>query len=90
MENPSLHPQRESYHGYKGRTRNLSRFCGTKPVIFKPGLSWIDPKLGDLIPCLGPFNVLSWFEYQLSETSDLRDILSARFAVISEQSSFGR
>ena len=67
----------------KGRTQNLSRFCGTKPVIFKPAISdsnevEIDPKLGDLILCLGPFNVLSWFEYWLSKTSDLRDTLSAR------------
>ena len=73
----------------------MSRFCGTKPVIFKPAISdsnevGLTPKLGDLIPCLGPFNVLSWFEYWLSKISDLRDILSARFAAISEHNSFGR
>ena len=67
----------------KGRTRNLSRFCGTKPVIFKPAVSdsnvvGMASNFGDLILCLGPFNVLSWFEYWLRKTSDLRDTLSAR------------
>ena len=45
---------------------------------------------GDLIPHLGHVDALSLFEDWLSETSDLRDVLSIRFAVISEQSSFGR
>ena len=79
----------------KGRTRNLSRFCGTKPVIIKPVISdsnevELASNFGDLIPHLGHVDALSLFEDWLSETSDLRDVLSIRFAVISEQSSFGR
>ena len=45
---------------------------------------------GDLIPHLGHVDALSLFEDWLSETSDLRAVLSIRFAAISEQSSFGR
>ena len=45
---------------------------------------------GDLISHLGHVDALSLFEDWLRETSDLRDVLSIRFAVISEQSSFGR
>jgi hypothetical protein len=37
---------------------------------------WLDwPKLGDLIPRLGHFDVLSWFEDWLSKASDLKDVL---------------
>ena len=79
----------------KRRTRNLSRFLGTNPNIFKPTISdsnmvGMAPNFGDLIPHLGHIDASSLFEYWLSKTSDLRDILSARFAAISEQSSFGR
>ena len=45
---------------------------------------------GDLISHLGHVDALSLFEDWLRETSDLRNVLSIRFAVISEQSSFGR
>jgi hypothetical protein len=63
----------------KRRTENLSRFCGTKLIIFKPVIGdsnvvRLTPKLGDLIPHLGHFNALSSFEDWLSKTSDLRDI----------------
>ena len=63
------------------RAENLSRFHGTKPVIFKPVISgskhgWIHTKLGDLIRRLRYLDVLCWFEDWLSKASDLRDVLS--------------
>ena len=78
----------------KRRTRNLSRFQGTKPNIFKPTISdsnmvGMASNFGDLIPHLGHIDALSLFEDWLSETSDLRDVLSIRYAIITEQSSFG-
>lgn len=78
----------------KRRTRNLSRFQGTKPNIFKPTISdsnmvGMASNFGDLIPHLGHVDALSLFEDWLSETSDLRDVLSIRYAIITEQSSFG-
>jgi hypothetical protein len=77
----------------KGRTWNLSRYGGTTRLssnwwlVTQTKLDW--PKLGNLIPCLGLFNVLSGYEYWLCKTQDLRDVLSAWFAAISEQSYFG-
>ena len=73
----------------KRRTRNLSRFFGTKPSIFRPTISDSNmvgtaSNFGDLIPHLGYVDALSLFEDWLSETSDLRDVLSIWFAVISE------
>ena len=66
-----------------------------KLVIFKPAISdsnvvGMASNFSDLIPHLGQVDASSLFEYWLSKTSDLRDTLSARFAAISEQSSFGR
>jgi hypothetical protein len=63
----------------KRRAGNLSRFHDTQPVIFKPVIRGSNMvgfalKLGDLIPHLGHFNVLSWFEDWLSKTSDLRGV----------------
>jgi hypothetical protein len=55
--------------------------------------TWLDchkTKLDELIPRLGYFDVLSWFEDWLSKTSDLRNVLSVRVTKILEQSSFGR
>ena len=39
---------------------------------------------GDLISHLGHIDALSLFEDWLSETSDLRDVLSIRYAIITE------
>jgi hypothetical protein len=72
----------------------MFRFCSAKPVIFKPPISdkhgWIDPKHGNLIPYLGHFNVLIWFENWLSKTVEVRDVLSVRLHSNLEQSSFGK
>jgi hypothetical protein len=73
----------------------LFRFCSAKPVIFKPSISdstkgWIDPKLDNLIPYLGHFNVLIWFENWVSKALDLRDVRSDRFVANSEHGSFGK
>jgi hypothetical protein len=48
-------------------------FCGTTSVIFKSTVSdsnevGLTPKLGNFIPCLGLFNVLSAYEYWLCKT----------------------
>ena len=93
VESAKHTPQRVKQR--KGRTRNLSRFCGTKPVIFKPAVSdsnmvGMASNFGDLIPHLGQVNASSLLEYWLSKTLDLRDILSARFAAISEHNNFSR
>ena len=73
----------------KRRTRNLSRFLGTNPNIFKPTISdsnmvGMASNFGDLIPHLGHVDALSLFEDWLSETLDLRDVLSIRYAIITE------
>ena len=70
-------------------------FATLKFVIFKPTISdsnmvGMASNFGDLIPHLRQVDASSLFEYWLSKTSDLRDVLSARFAAILEQSSFGR
>ena len=80
-------PQRVNQR--KRRTRNLSRFLGTKPNIFKPTISdsnmvGMASNFGDLIPHLGHVDALGLFEDWLSETSDLRDVLSIRYAIITE------
>ena len=87
LESAKHTPQREKQR--KGRTWNLSRFCGTKPVIVKPAISdsnevELASNFGDLIPHLGHVDALSLFEDWLSETSDLRDVLSIRYAIITE------
>ena len=70
-------------------------FVTQKLVIFKPAISdsnvvGMASNFGDLIPHLGQVDASSLLEYWLSKTSDLRDILSARFAAISKHNSFGR
>ena len=52
--------------------------------------AWIDPKLGELVPYFEYFGLVSWFENWVSGASDLRVVLSALTAAVSEQSSFGR
>jgi hypothetical protein len=91
LESAEHTPQRMKQR--KGRTGNLSRFRGTRPIIFKPMISDSNVigfaiKLGDLIPRLGYFNVLSWFEDWLNIRS--KRCLTVRFAAVLGQSSFGR
>ena len=64
-------------------------FWVQKPNIFKPTISdsnmvGMASNFGDLIPHLGHVDALSLFEDWLSETSDLRDVLSIRYAIIIE------
>ena len=47
----------------------------------------LSQKLDKLIPRLGYFNVLSWFEDWLSKALDLRDVLTVRVTIIPKQSS---
>ena len=51
---------------------------------------WIGTKLGELVPHLEYFDLLSWFEDWLSLAPDLRAGLSVGAAAVSAQSSFGR
>ena len=65
----------------KRRTRNMSRFYGTKPNIFKSTISdsnmvGMASNFGDLIPHLAHIDALSLFEDWLIEASDLRDVLT--------------
>ena len=65
----------------------LNRLSSSRRLVTQTKLDW--PQTWWSHSLLRTFNVLSWFEYWLSKTSDLRDIFSARFAAISEHSSFG-
>ena len=50
----------------------------------------MNPKPGELIPYFEHFDLVTWFEDWVSGASDLRVVLSALTAAVSEQSSFGR
>ena len=79
----------------KRRARNLLRFHGTKPVIFKPVISGsnmvgLSQNMMSSFLTWENFDVLSWFEDWLSKASDWGDVLSVRVTKILELSSFGR
>ena len=74
---------------------NLSRFGSSEPVIFQAGdwrikRGWIGTKVGELVPHLEYFDLLSWFEDWLSRALDFRVVLSVQVTTVLEKSSFGR
>jgi hypothetical protein len=52
--------------------------------------TWIDSKLGDLVPYFEYFDSVVQFGIWVSGASDLRAVLSVQTAAVSAQCSFGR
>jgi hypothetical protein len=69
--------EREICPNFRVLTQNIF-----KPMISDSNMVGMASNFGDLIPHLGHVNALSLFEDWLIETSDLRDVLSIRYAII--------